>query len=116
MTRGGKRDGSGRPTRAEAAKRAKLLALAIEQGPEITPRQFLTGIMTDPSASKVMRMQAAVALAKLPPDPSPRRGRGRGSGRNNSGPPPDVIYSIPHGVQFSADRQTLIWPETGAIA
>ena len=26
------------------------------------------------------------------------------------------VYAIPHGVQFSADGQTLIWPETGAPA
>jgi hypothetical protein len=26
------------------------------------------------------------------------------------------VYAIPHGVQFSSDGQTLIWPETGASA
>ena len=26
------------------------------------------------------------------------------------------VYAIPHGVQFSADGQTLIWPSTGAPA
>ena len=33
MPRGGSRPNSGRPTKEEAAKKAKLLALAIKQGP-----------------------------------------------------------------------------------
>jgi hypothetical protein len=27
-----------------------------------------------------------------------------------------VIFGVPHGAQFAADRRTLIWPETGAVA
>jgi hypothetical protein len=97
MPKGGKRDGAGRPTREEAAKRAKLLALAIKQGPEITPWQFLKGIMNDPSASKVMRMQAAIALSKLPPEDPP-------AAAAVSPPTPPIILAIPRGCFLSEEQ------------
>ena len=96
MPRGGSRPNSGRPTKEEAAKKAKLLALAIKQGPQITSRQFLDGLMRDPSASKVMRMQAAIALSKLPPEDRPAAAV--------SPPIQPIILAIPRGCFLSEEQ------------
>ena len=96
MPRGGSRPNSGRPTKEEAAKKAKLLALAIKQGPQITSRQFLDGLMRDPSASKVMRMQAAIALSKLPPEDPPAAAV--------SPPIQPIILAIPRGCFLSEEQ------------
>ena len=52
--------------------------------------------MNDPSASKVMRMQAAIALSKLPPEDPPAA--------VVSPPTPPIILAIPRGCFLSGEQ------------
>ena len=45
MPRGGPRPNSGRPTKAQAAEKARLLAEAVAKGPKLTPRVYLQGVL-----------------------------------------------------------------------
>ena len=48
MPRGGPRPDSGRPTKAQAAEKARLLAETIAKGVKISPRAYLQGVLASP--------------------------------------------------------------------
>ena len=101
MPRGGPRPNSGRPTREQAAEKARLLAEAAAKGPQIAPRAFLQAMLDSTGSSKSERMRAAELLLKLSPEPPPR----------SDSPPVAVhIWGLPRGSQMGPDG-TVIWPD-----
>ena len=113
MPSGGPRPGSGRPTKAQAAEKARLLAETIKRGPKVLPRQYLQGLLDSPGSSKSERLRAAELLLKLAPE-APFRSS---EGASNSGATGiETIICIPRGVQIAKDGKTLIWPATGEVA
>ena len=80
-----------------------LLAETMKHGPKTMPRQYLQALLDSPASSKSERLRAAELLLKLVPEPSPRS--------DSDAKGIEVIYSIPRGAQFAADRKTLIWPD-----
>ena len=71
MPRGGPRPNSGRPTREQAAAKAKALAEAAAKGPKISPRAYLQAMLDSSGSTKSERMRAAELLLKLSPEPPP---------------------------------------------
>ena len=102
MPRGGPRPNSGRPTKAQAAEKARLLAETIAKGPKTTPRAYLQGVLDSPGSTKSEKMRAAELLMKCPPEASPA-----------SSDSPTVVWNIwglPRGAQMGDDGKTVVWP------
>ena len=103
MPKGGPRPGSGRPTKAAAAEKAKLLAETIAQGVKVSPRAFLEGVLASPGSTKTERMRAAELLMKFgSPEESP----------SSADLPVHVwnIWGLPSGCQIGDDGKTVVWP------
>ena len=103
MPRGGPRPNSGRPTREQAAAKAKALAEAAARGPQIAPRAFLQAMLDSTASTKSERMRAAELLLKLSPEPPP----------SNSNAPPAVwnIWALPKGATISDCGTKVLWPD-----
>jgi hypothetical protein len=103
MPKGGPRPGSGRPTKAAAAEKARLLAETIAQGVKISPRAYLEGVLASPGSTKTERMRAAELLMKFPAEESP----------SSADLPVTVwnIWGLPHGAQIGDDGKTVVWDD-----
>jgi hypothetical protein len=103
MPRGGPRPNSGRPTREQAAEKARLLAETIAKGVKISPRAYLEGVLASPGSTKTERMRAAELLMKFPPEESP----------SSADMPVTVwnIWGLPHGAQIGDDGKTIVWDD-----
>ena len=95
MPRGGPRPNSGRPTKAQAAEKARLLAETIKRGPQALPRQYLQALLDSPGSTKSERLRAAELLLKLPPEEPVA---------TVAPATPPVILSIPRGCFLSAEQ------------
>ena len=71
MPRGGPWPNSGGQRRRKPPKRAKLLALSIRQGPQITSRQFLDGLMRGSLRFEGDADAGGHRVFKASPEPSP---------------------------------------------
>jgi hypothetical protein len=102
VPRGGPRPNSGRPTRAVAEEKARLLTETIEKGARIDPRAFLHAVLASPGSTRSEKMRAAEMLLKLPPEPPP-------SGANI---PPSAlqIWALPRNCQISECGKKVVWP------
>jgi hypothetical protein len=96
MPRGGPRPNSGRPTKEQAAAKAKALAEAAAKGPIISPRAYLQAMLDSTASTKSERMRAAELLLKLSPEPPPK---------------PDSSPPLPRGAQIGDDGQSIVWPD-----
>ena len=104
MPRGGPRPNSGRPTREQAAEKARLLAETIAKGVKISPRAYLEGVLASPGfAQKTERLRAAELLMKFPAEASP----------SSADMPVHVwhIRSLPRGAQIGDDGKTVVWDD-----
>ena len=101
MPRGGPRPNSGRPTKAQAAEKARLLAEAVAKGPKLTPRAYLQGVLDSPGSTKTEKMRAAELLMKCPPEALP-----------STDSPPVVwnVWALPSGCQVGDNGKTVLWP------
>jgi hypothetical protein len=102
MPRGGPRPNSGRPTKEQAAAKAKALAEAAARGPQIAPRAYLQAMLDSTASTKSERMRAAELLLKLSPEPPPKP---------DSSPPVLNIWGLPRGAQIGDDGQSIVWPD-----
>jgi hypothetical protein len=94
--RGGRRSGAGRPTKAQAAERAKLLAETIKHGPKTLPRQYLQALLDSPGSTKTERLRAAELLLKCPSSDAPAA--------SIPPPMPPIILAIPRGCFLSEEQ------------
>jgi hypothetical protein len=102
MGHGGRRENAGRPTREEAAEKARLLAEAIASGAKkmITPTDYLQGVLNSAGSSKSERLRACELLLKRPLDALPAASHAATEIR---------VLVIPRGAQLR-DGQ-VIWPD-----
>jgi hypothetical protein len=96
MPKGGPRPGSGRPTKAQALEKARLLAETIKHGPKTLPRQYLQGLLDSPASTKTERLRAAELLLRCPSD---------APAATVSPSLPPIILAIPRGC-FMSEQQT----------
>jgi hypothetical protein len=103
VARGGWRPGGGRPTKAQQAEKARLLAETIARGAKTSPRAYLQGLLDSPGSSKSEKLTAAELLLKLPPEASP----------SSADMPVHVwnIWGLPHGAQIGDDGKTIVWDD-----
>src|SRR3954467_11347845 len=95
MPRGGPRPNSGRPTKAQAAEKARLLAEAVAKGPKTLPRAYVQGVLDSPGSTKSEKMRAAELLMKWPPEAL--------SGGSDSPPVEYKIFCCPRGSHVHSD-------------
>lgn len=116
MPRGGKRPGAGRK-KGSATRRTRAAADAAAANPEIKlPLDHMLDVLNNPTSTQARKDRAAECLLpflhpRLSAVMTSALGGQGGNNGNNSERLPDIIYSIPRGAQFAADRRTLIWAD-----
>jgi hypothetical protein len=106
MEHGGRRPGAGRPTKAQAAERARQDAEAIASRPKISPADYLMGILHSAGSSKSQKLRAAEVLMRRPADvPSTY-------GAETS---PTIILSVPRGSRVDLKTGICTTPD-GEVA
>jgi hypothetical protein len=100
MPRGGNR-GGGRPTKAAQLEKERLLNEAIKNGPKISPRVLLQGIMDSVASTRMEKLKACELYLKMRPESEPAKS----------------VDNIEHSlVPYALPRGSSIHPKTGAIS
>jgi hypothetical protein len=101
----------GRPTKEEAAERARVLLESIKPDEEFDIRAILEAMIRNPATPKTDRFKAMELHMKLPREPLPRS---RNNTNNNSGGPL-VIYSLPRGSSINPTTGEITIPEDAEL-
>jgi hypothetical protein len=104
MPRGGWR-GGGRPTKAAQLEKERLLAEAIKNGPKISPRVLLQGVMDSPGSTRMEKLKACELYMKLPPETAAPSRSVDNSERSL------IPYALPRGSSINVETGAIIFPE-----
>ena len=116
MGRGGRRAGAGRP-KGSATRRTAEIADAAMADPAIkTPLDHLLDTLNNPHVGQARKDKVAESLLpylhpRLSATAMLHAGGQGGNNSDNNERLPDIIFAVPRGAQFAADRRTLIWPD-----